>query len=636
MPNHVASRILVTGPTGDIASFRNLMIKPAEDPDEPDALVFDFNGIVPMPAILRETENSSDVTMGAFALGLALKHPFPRTTGYLAYPWVRELGIETREAFLEWVKANRPEALEKARAAQRCQTETGFPDWYGWSLHHWGTKWNAYDFALLRDDPDALEFRFSTAWSFPAPVLCALEERFPDLRFSIAALDEGWNFALRGVLGARLPDDPLFEEVEPSDELDDLTFGATPPPPARDRSTGRPDRTEGRGLPRLGSGAARARAPCARACGAPLPRPHRRGAREVFQRGAPTMPKTVQHRRPTPDSRPAPRDHYAEVTASIVAALESGTRPWRRTWRTDHAAGPRAPVNGATGRRYRGVNLLLLLIRGLAHGSPDPRWMTYRQAQERGWQVRRGERATTVFFFKRLAVADDRDTQPAPDPIEPGRRFVPLLRAFSVFHASQVDGVPPLAPPGPSDAETLAWSPPEAIEVIAANSGVPIHHGGDQACYIPARDTILLPPPAAFESPAAYAATKAHELAHASGAKHRLNRDLTARFGTDGYAREELRAEIASAMLGAELGLDTDLPNHADYLAHWLEVLKADKREIFRAAADAGRIADWMLALHPEHAARLAAERADDGTGDDTEDRPNTTHLAEPDPQLAA
>ena len=135
------------------------------------------------------------------------------------------------------------------------------------------------------------------------------------------------------------------------------------------------------------------------------------------------------------------RDHYQDLTDKVIAALEAGTAPWRQPWNPDACGGSTAPVNGATGHRYRGVNLFVLGMSPVALGSGDPRWCSYRQALAKGWQVRKGEKATPVYFYKPIEVADK-----FADAGGEAKR-IPVLRVFSVFHASQIDGVPELAPP---------------------------------------------------------------------------------------------------------------------------------------------------------------------------------------------
>jgi len=312
-----------------------------------------------------------------------------------------------------------------------------------------------------------------------------------------------------------------------------------------------------------------------------------------------------------------PRDHYQEVTDRIIAALEAGTPPWRKPWDPDKTGGPAMPRNASTGQRYRGINVLTLGMSALAFSSADPRWATYKQAEDRGWQVRKGERGTTGYFFKRLEVRDDS----RPEGDEDAVKRIPLLRAFSLFHASQIEGIPDYVPP---TIEEAPWRAPEAAEIILANSGAVIRVGGERAFYSPATDHIQMPPRSAFATAEGFCGTMIHEAGHWTGAESRLNRDLRNKFGSHDYAREELRAEIGQMMVCAELGIaDCDFSNNAAYVASWLEKLRSDRKEIFRAAADAQRIADYLLAFHPDYASSQAgssesAPSADDGAGTDT------------------
>src|SRR5271166_5935746 len=267
-----------------------------------------------------------------------------------------------------------------------------------------------------------------------------------------------------------------------------------------------------------------------RAACAPLPR------RPPCEGGGSFRNNPVPEDEPMRNFRSSPaqrRDHYQELTDKIIAALEAGTAPWRRPWNPDACGGSTAPMNAATGHRYRGVNLFVLGMSPLAFASGDPRWCSYRQALARGWQVRRGEKATPVYFYKPIEIAAETSEG------EGETRRIPILRVFSVFHASQIDGIPTLAPAG---ATKTVVERVEDAEIILKATGVPVRIGGDSAFYNPAGDFIQLPPDEAFESPALRASVALHELSHASGHPSRLNRDLSGKFGSSAYSREELRA----------------------------------------------------------------------------------------------
>src|SRR6185437_9551375 len=231
--------------------------------------------------------------------------------------------------------------------------------------------------------------------------------------------------------------------------------------------------------------------------------------------------------------------------------LEAGTPPWRRPWDPDKACGPSMPRNATTGARYRGINVITLGMSLLAFSSGDPRWATYKQAADRGWQVKKGERGTTAYFFKGLEVRDRK----AGDDDEDATKRIPLLRSFTLFHASQIEGIPDFVPPS---IEEAPWRAPNAIDTIIANSGAVVRIGGDRAFYSPVTDHIQMPPPAAFHSALGWSSTIVHEMSHWSGSEKRLNRDLRNSFGSHDYAREELRAEISQAIVCAELNVECD------------------------------------------------------------------------------
>jgi antirestriction protein ArdC len=297
-----------------------------------------------------------------------------------------------------------------------------------------------------------------------------------------------------------------------------------------------------------------------------------------------------------------PRDLYQEITDRIVTALESGVKPWARGWDETKAGGPMAPMNAVSGKLYRGINTLILGMDARAFETGDPRWCSFNQARDKGWNVRKGEKATTIVFLKKLTV-EDKDA-PAGDD---ATKQIPMIRAWPVFHASQIDGIPPRVKPTPDEAP---WTKPEAAEIILTNSRAMIRTGGDRAFYSPGTDHIQLPPHESFKDAPAWAATALHELGHWTGAPHRLNRDLTGRFGSGAYAMEELRAELASVFIGATIGIPTDIPNHASYIQSWLKALKNDKRELFRASGDGQKAADLCLGFHPDFALKMKADAA--------------------------
>jgi len=331
--------------------------------------------------------------------------------------------------------------------------------------------------------------------------------------------------------------------------------------------------------------------------------------------------------RRSPKGDYTPHDHYMQVTDQIIAALEAGTPPWRKPWDPDKAGNPGMPCNAVTCMRYRGINVVTLATSPLAFASADPRWATYKQAADRGWQVKKGARGTTAYFFKQIEVSDPR---PSEERDEEGKtRHIPLLRAFTLFHASQIEDIPGFTPPTAAEAP---WRASDAADTIVTNSGVAVRIGGDRAFYAPSTDHIQIPPRHVFHSAEGWSSTILHELSHATGHASRLNRDLRNAFGSPDYAREELRTEIAQVMVCAELGIAyCEFANGAAYIASWLETLRSDRKEIFRAAADAQRIADYLLALHPDYAARHLATTitAEDAPAAESEPQADSSFAAQ-------
>ena len=283
---------------------------------------------------------------------------------------------------------------------------------------------------------------------------------------------------------------------------------------------------------------------------------------------------------------------YAEqVAARLIDQLEKGTAPWQKPWAPGEL---QAPFNPTTEKPYRGFNSLWLMAQG--HG--DPRWMTYKQAGAAGAQVRKGEKGTYIQYVKMRGEEPVTDEAGKPVLDENGKAKTQLVeydrpRVFGavVFNGEQIDGLPPLTP-APTMPE---WERHQQAEAIMQASGVPIHHApGDRAFYRPSSDSITLPEREQFPTADGYYATAMHELGHATGHPSRLDRDLAHPFGSVGYAKEELRAEIASLMIGERLELGHDPGQHAAYVASWVQILKDDPKEIMRAAADAEKIATYV------------------------------------------
>jgi len=294
---------------------------------------------------------------------------------------------------------------------------------------------------------------------------------------------------------------------------------------------------------------------------------------------------------------PARRDLHAEVTAKILAALEAGATAYTFPWH--HVPGP--PRNIISRRPYRGINTVLLWLTGHAQGYATPLWATFRQWRELGHFVRAGERATTIIFWKARPGPDaDQDTHAGrgadPDSSAATTRRPFLARAYAVFNAAQVEGFhPPTLPVLPETARDAA------AERFFTNLPLTVRHDADAAYYSPTTDSIHLPPFSRFRDAEAYYATRGHESIHATGAPHRLVRQLNTRFGSEAYAFEELIAELGAAFLCADLGLSPEpRPDHAGYIASWLKVLRHDTRAIFTAAGMAQAAVDWLHERQPD------------------------------------
>jgi len=291
------------------------------------------------------------------------------------------------------------------------------------------------------------------------------------------------------------------------------------------------------------------------------------------------------------------RDLYAEVSARIIAELEAGAAPWIKPWSA--TAGQNVPQNAVTNRPYSGCNVVLLWM-AQAAGYRAPRYLTFKQALELGGNVRRGERGVTVFFVKRLQVADR-------DGAEGDTKIIPMMKAYTVFNVAQCEKLPDrvltlgeIKPRNPDVRDAT-------IDEFLACSGAEIREGEGEAFYRPGADFISLPRFEAFKSAAHFYGVAFHELAHATGHKSRLGRDLRHRFGERAYAAEELVAELCAAFMCAEFSIDGDL-RHAGYIQSWIGLLKTDTRAFFTACSKAQAAADYLrgLALRDQKPAAAA------------------------------
>ena len=273
---------------------------------------------------------------------------------------------------------------------------------------------------------------------------------------------------------------------------------------------------------------------------------------------------------------------YDQITARIIEMLEKGTIPWRKPW-TSRAIFPRNLLSKKT---YRGINVFMLH----AMGYESPFWLTFRQAMELGGNVRKGEKACPVVFWKRIDI----------EGREPGeKQKIPMLRYYHVFNVAQCDGIENLPAPAIDTPSISLPAKPEEI-LLQMPERPEIQHGMRKAYYSLSADIVGMPDKSQFETGAAYYTTLFHELVHSTGHRTRLNRPTVtenAGFGSDPYSKEELIAEMGAAFLCGQAGIESTLENSAAYLAGWLEQLRNDKTLIIQAAAQAQKAADFILGV---------------------------------------
>ena len=273
------------------------------------------------------------------------------------------------------------------------------------------------------------------------------------------------------------------------------------------------------------------------------------------------------------------------IADKIIFILEQGTTTSGPRW--TGSGGHGLPRNAQTGQAYRGVNVLMLWAEAADNQYSSNLWLTYRQAEELGAQVRKGEKSTMCVYFQKV----EKESEAEGDETS----HYPLIKPFFLFNVAQIEGLP--SEITEQSAAQTEFNPNESAENLLVKTAATIRHGFDGAFYVPDRDEVCLPNRERFTTEVNYYATALHELGHWTGHASRLNRSFSMRFGDDAYAMEELVAELSAAFTMGHLGMaDGSIEMHANYLQSWIRVLKADKAAIFTAASQASKASDYVLA----------------------------------------
>ena len=289
-------------------------------------------------------------------------------------------------------------------------------------------------------------------------------------------------------------------------------------------------------------------------------------------------------------------DFYQQITNQIIEALESGVKPWVCPWNKTEQSG--IPSNASTSASYNGMNIMLLWMSATMQGFSSSSWMTFKQAKEKGGQVRKGEKGTHIFFYNMIEKKEK-----GSDEVE---RYA-MLKTYTVFNLDQIDGLPDsMRSHVVTASETSTISSLEHVEHFLNATGASIVYNGQRASYRPSTDEIVIPDMSRFSSTEDLYATTLHELTHWTGHKTRLERKNNNVFGSKDYAFEELIAELGSVFLMADLGIVGEV-QHESYIANWLTALKDDKRYIFKAASQASKAHQFLRDLVDHHNADKAA-----------------------------
>jgi antirestriction protein ArdC len=282
-------------------------------------------------------------------------------------------------------------------------------------------------------------------------------------------------------------------------------------------------------------------------------------------------------------------DPYKAITDKFIEALKQDKIPWHKPWK---CTGSNLPKSLSTGKVYNGINLLIL------GSSPFtcPVWGTFKQWQEKGGKIRKGEKSTTICFFKWMEYKDE-NGNPRLDKNGKTKKW-PMLRTFNVFNAEQVEEIN-LEDFMPAEDEENEFTPLQEAEEIVSNMPMcpAIKHGGNKAFYSPIQDYIKTPKPEHFDNAADYYGTLFHEMVHSTGHASRVDRKLVSNFGSHDYSKEELIAEIGSCFLQAEAGIQVEkkIENHKAYIQSWISKLQNDPRMIVSASTAAKHAVKFIM-----------------------------------------
>ena len=293
-------------------------------------------------------------------------------------------------------------------------------------------------------------------------------------------------------------------------------------------------------------------------------------------------------------------DYHKEFAGKLKEQIERGVAPWQKPWKPGES---RLPKNIQTDKAYRGGNSVYLSVTQTAKGYSDHRWATYKQISEMGGQVRKGEKATHVLFYKfddeKKKAQEQPGTPTTEGKAEKEQTRPPMVRCYAVFNVEQADGLKLDRKPG-DEIKEPEWKAHQTAERVIQESGVHVAHvRGDRACYNVQTDKVTLPEREQFATANGYYQTALHELGHATGHPSRMDRDTlkngVGNFGSVEYAREELRAEMSAMMTGERVGVGHDGSRGAAYVDGWIKALDQDPKEMYKAAADAQKISDYLI-----------------------------------------